>query len=126
MLTNNKSPKEVNFQKKLHYIARQLREDATVAENILWQHLRRKQLLGLRFLRQHPIDRFIVDFVCHQKSLVIEVDGGIHNTQRERDEHRSRVLSHHGFRVLRFSNQEVINTVDEVLAKIKESCSPPL
>lgn len=126
MLTNTKLAKEVNFQKKLHHMARKLRVDSTIAEDILWQRLRRKQLMGLRFLRQHPIDKFIVDFVCHRTRLVIEVDGGIHDTQKERDHNRDQILRHYGYQVLRFTNEEVTANIDIVLSRIKEHYSPPL
>ena len=126
MLTNSKLPKEVNFQKKLHYLAGELRAQSTAAEDFLWKYLRRKQVLGLRFLRQYPIDHFIVDFVCCQKKLVIEVDGGIHDTQYERDQQRDQILNYRGYTVLRFTNEKVIYDIDSVLSIINRHCSPPL
>ena len=119
MFSKTKLPAEVKFQKKLHYISRGLRPQPTYAERKLWQCLRGRKFLGLRFLRQHPVDRYIVDFVCYERKLVLEVDGEIHTTQTERDKNRDSVLNHYGFQVLRFTNDEVIHNVDAVLDKIK-------
>lgn len=124
MLSKTHLPAEVEFQKKLHYISGQFREKPTQAEQFLWQFLRRKQLLGLRFLRQHPIDRYIVDFVCYKRKLVIEVDGDIHLLQKERDKNKDYVLECYGFYVLRVTNDEVLNTINIVLERIKLVLSP--
>jgi len=82
----------------------------TRAEKILWSKLRKKQIDGVIFRRQHPIDIFIVDFYCHKHQLVIEVDGGIHNLPgvSERDEGRTYELEKWGLKVIRFTNEEVI------------------
>ena len=102
--------------------AQQLRKTSTEAEKMLWTCLRNKKLEGLKFRRQHPIGRFIVDFYCHEKRLVIEVDGGIHNEAeiKERDEGREEELRSFGLTVLRFSNEEIINDMNIVLKKLKE------
>ena len=99
--------------------ARQLRRRMTPAEHRLWQHLRCKQLDGLRFRRQHPIGRFIVDFCCVEHRLVIEIDGEAHAAQIEYDEVRSEWLEARGYRVLRFTNQEVHHQLARVLEVIR-------
>ncbi|MBI2415778.1 MAG: endonuclease domain-containing protein [Candidatus Kerfeldbacteria bacterium] len=120
MLAKNKIPPEINFQKKLHYISRKLRAHSTAAEKYLWQFLRRKQILGLRFLRQHPIDRFIVDFVCYRFKIIIEVDGPIHLIHQGRDKQRDERLQQYGYVILRFSNDQVLHEINSVLAIIKQ------
>ena len=102
--------------------ASELRKNMTEAERILWSALRRKQLNGRRFRRQHPIDRFIADFYCHEARLVVEVDGGIHQLrdQREYDIGRSDELDSLGLRVIRFTNEQVKNKLQEVLSEIKK------
>lgn len=101
--------------------ARDNRNSPTEAEDFLWQYLRGKQL-GWKFRRQHPINDFIADFVCIDKHLVIEVDGGYHNDpeQVEDDELRSEIMNRHGFYIIRFTNEEVISDTQSVLDRIKE------
>ena len=79
----------------------------TVTEKLLWEKLRNKQL-GVRFKPQHPIGRFIVDFYCHQSKLVVEVDGEIHNKQKQYDIGREGEMEEYGIRVVRFQNYEVL------------------
>ena len=95
------------------------KKKSTQAENILWECLRDKNL-NSKFRRQHIIDVFIVDFICLEKNLIIEVDGGYHNTaeQREADELRTNILNEIGFKVIRFTNEEVIHNTENVLKKI--------
>jgi len=95
------------------------REDPTKAETILWEKLRDRKLNGFKFRHQHAIGQFIADFVCIEKSLIVEVDGSIHDDRKEQDELRTNALNQIGFRVLRFSNDEVEERVDYVLEKIK-------
>jgi very-short-patch-repair endonuclease len=102
--------------------AKELRWPMTSAEAALWERLRTKQLHGLKFRRQHPIDRFIVDFFCHAQRLVVEVDGDIHDEQREYDEARTQWLSQRGYRVLRFGNDKVLRDIDRVLRQIAQAC----
>ncbi|VDG81864.1 leucyl-tRNA synthetase [Capnocytophaga ochracea] len=101
--------------------AKRMRKEPTDAEVTLWELLRDKKL-GDKFRRQHLIDDFIVDFVCLSKNLVIEVDGGYHNdpTQKEYDEQRTLYLNEKGFKVIRFTNEEVIGNTEAVLTKIKD------
>ena len=105
--------------------AKELRSEMTPAEKILWQRLRRNQLNGLHFRRQQVIDGFIVDFYCHAASLIIEIDGGIHETQKEQDAERDSHLSSRGFKILRFTNDEVSNNLPIVLEKISKTCLHP-
>ncbi|HLY57190.1 MAG TPA: DUF559 domain-containing protein [Stellaceae bacterium] len=97
---------------------RQLRANQTDAEAKLWQHLRRKQIGGLRFRRQFPLGPYIVDFVCVGKQLVIELDGGQHADRIAEDGHRTEWLRSRGFEVIRFWNNEVLSNTEGVVAAI--------
>ena len=98
--------------------ARRLRKESTEAEKLLWSHLRRHQMLGFQFRRQEPIGRYIADFVCYKRRLIIELDGGQHQEQTDYDNERSLVLNSHGFRVVRFWNNDVLSNMEGVLAAI--------
>ncbi len=100
--------------------AKENRNNPTEAEAALWAQLRNKQLGGFKFRQQHLIDDFIVDFVCLSKRLVIEVDGGVHNEAVEYDAERTKVLNKRGFKVIRFSNEEVLGNLEGVLDNITE------
>ncbi|HQA74265.1 DUF559 domain-containing protein, partial [Flavobacterium sp.] len=104
--------------------AKENRKNPTEAENILWNQLRNKNL-GDKFRQQHLIDDFIVDFVCLSKNLIIEVDGGYHETkeQKELDEERTFILNKKGYKVIRFSNEEVLRNSSKVLEIINEALS---
>ncbi len=101
--------------------AKELRREMTPAENILWQRLRRNQLKGFHFRRQQVIDGFIVDFYCHASSLIVEVDGGIHEMLIEEDAERDAHLISRGFHIMRVTNEEVMNDIEDVLQKILEN-----
>ena len=75
---------------------------------MLWKHLRAKQMEGFKFRRQQPIDNYIVDFICLENRVVIEVDGGQHAVEKEKDRERDNYLQRHGFKVLRFWNNDVL------------------
>ncbi len=96
-----------------------LRKHTTDAEQVLWQRLRGKQL-GVKFRRQHPFAKYVIDFVCLECKLVVEVDGGQHNGSVT-DVERDRQLALSGFRVLRFWNNEVLLKTDEVVSAIWEA-----
>ncbi len=98
-----------------------LRKNMTAAEKVLWSRLCESQL-GVRFKAQHPIDIFIADFYCHKHKLVVEVDGKIHKTQKEYDEGRTAELERWGLKVIRFSNEEVMNDVEHVIEEIRKYC----
>ena len=105
--------------------AKRLRKNMTPAEMHLWSALKGKQLAGLKFRRQHPVGNFILDFYCPACKLVVEVDGEIHNYQIDRDRARTSKLEEYGYKVLRFSNEQVSNRLPEVLAEIKRVALPP-
>ena len=96
----------------------EMRKNPTLAENKLWQPLR-KNLTGVHFRRQHIIGRFVVDFVCLEKSLVVEVDGDIHDYQKKEDQERTDFLKQNGFKVIRFRNDEILKNINSVLEKIR-------
>jgi very-short-patch-repair endonuclease len=98
--------------------AKRLRKKSTPAEKHLWQVLKGRQLAGLKFRRQHPVGRFILDFYCADYKLVIEVDGEIHKSQVEYDAARTAQLETHGYKVLRFSNEFAIYHTEELLAAV--------
>jgi very-short-patch-repair endonuclease len=102
--------------------AKELRKSMTEAEELLWNQLRNNKLNGLKFRRQHPLDIFIADFYCHQKKLIIELDGGIHDSPEQKvyDEGRTADLEEKGFKLLRFRNDEVLNDIKKVLEKISD------
>lgn len=97
---------------------RQLRQNMTSAERTLWQHLRGKRLGGYKFRRQQPFGGYILDFVCLEAKLMIEIDGGQHAEQVAYDEARTRDLDAAGFTVLRFWNNEVLQQTEAVLTAI--------
>lgn len=106
-------------------LARQMRHEPTEAEVVLWEALRAGRLEGRRFRRQHAIDRFIVDFYCPAALLVIELDGPIHAQTHEQDVLRQTILESLGVRVLRFTNDEVLERLDGVLERIDEAVEEP-
>lgn len=97
-----------------------LRNNMTPAEKLLWEQLRKKQL-GVRFKAQHPMGRYIVDFYCHQAGLVVEIDGPIHNYQKEEDQHRTDDMKKDGITLLRFKNEEVFENIEGVLKRIRDN-----
>ena len=107
--------------------ARSLRKNMTDTEQMAWHCLRRKQLGGFRFRRQHPIERFVLDFYCCEAKLAIELDGGQHNEPdaRLRDNERTEFLQHRGIRVIRFWNSEVLENLEGVLQKIYAELQAP-
>jgi len=107
---------------KITSLGKVLRKRPTNAEQLLWKQLRLKQLEGLKFRRQQPIDNYIVDFVCFERRIVVEVDGGQHAIQKEDDILRDTYLTQQGFQVLRFWNNEVLQNINGVLEVIKERC----
>ena len=106
--------------------ARELRKEMTPAEKRLWQVLRGNQLDGLYFRRQHAVGIYILDFVCVQEKLVIEVDGGSHLEQEEYDNERTQWLEEEkGYRVIRFTNDDVLRNINEVVEAIREAVKGP-
>ena len=108
-------------------LARDLRNNPTKSELILWNALRKRKLLGYKFLRQHPLffntnnqrRFFIADFYCHELKLVIEVDGKIHLKQKEKDRNRDEIFGYRDFHVVRFTNTQIINNLPWVVTRLK-------
>jgi very-short-patch-repair endonuclease len=107
---------------KLYQYGRELRQELTQAEKMLWAELRSRKLNGLKFRRQHPIDKFVLDFYCHERKLAIELDGSIHDVKvnKDYDEARTVMLEGLGIYTLRFRNDEIVNNMGSVLQKINE------
>src|SRR5690349_14827718 len=101
-------PQDAKLRGKLRIVARQMRHEPTLAEDLLWQRLRVFRLNGYKFRRQYSIDRFVVDFYCPGTGLIIEVDGEVHRQQVEADQEREHILAELGFQVIRFTNAQVI------------------
>jgi len=99
--------------------ARQLRHEQTDAERVMWNVLRNRQVLNLKFRRQHPIGNYLADFCCIEKGLIIELDGSQHLGRAAYDEKRTKWLNEHGFQVLRFSNGDVLPNPEGAVEKIR-------
>ena len=114
--------------KKNVFRARELRQTLTDAEKLLWRRLRLKQIEGQKFRRQAPIGNYIVDFVCFEKRLIVELDGGQHAEQTEYDEARDRWLESQGFRVIRVWNDQVMRETEAVMEMILNTVTtvPPV
>ena len=98
--------------------AKELRKSMTDAESRMWYYLRNRRLNGYKFVREHVIENYIADFVCREKKLVIEIDGGQHMDAVAYDIQRTRCLEANGYRVLRFWNNEVYNNIQGVIDSI--------
>jgi very-short-patch-repair endonuclease len=105
--------------------ARSLRVGQTDAEQLLWYHLRNRCLQGWKFRRQNEIGLYVVDFVCPDAGLIVELDGGQHGDQPIYDEAQTRKLGEEGYRVLRFWNNEVLTNTESVLEVILEALASP-
>ena len=115
----------VKKEKKMIKLARELRKNMTDAERLLWSKIRNNQL-GVKFRRQQPIDKYIVDFVCFEEKMIIEVDGGQHY-ENKGDKARDEWFIENGFKVLRFWNNDVLGNIKGVVEVIrKELLSPSL
>ena len=105
--------------------SRKLRKNLTDAEQELWRHIRNRQLLGCKFRRQAPIGKYIVDFVCFEKKLIVELDGGQHAQNQDYDHSRSEWLQSRGFKVIRFWNHDILKQVEVVKEVIFGSLNTP-
>jgi len=105
---------------KLKPVARAMRHEPTAAEDALWQALRNRKLNDAKFRRQYSIGPFVADFFCAEANLVIEVDGDIHQQQAAEDQVRQDFMETQGIHVIRFQNEEVLNRLDNVLARVSE------
>ena len=108
------------YNPKLKEIARKLRNESTLAEILLWQHLRKKQMRGCDFHRQKPIDKYVVDFFCSRLKLIIEIDGESHSGKNVEDEIRQKRLESLGFHFLRFLDSDLKQNIAGVLAAIED------
>jgi len=97
---------------------RELRKNPTEAEQRLWKNLRLRRLGGFKFRRQQPLGEYIVDFVCFERRLIIEVDGGQHSELEDHDTKRDEWLKRQGFNILRFWNHQVLRDIEAVKEKI--------
>ena len=105
--------------------ARTLRRKSTEAEQLLWLHLRDRRFFDYKFRRQFPVGRYVVDFLCYEQKLIVELDGGQHVDRREYDLKRSAYLDNRGFRVVRFWNHDVLQDIDAVLEALRLELSSP-
>ncbi|MBL1213969.1 MAG: endonuclease domain-containing protein [Ignavibacteriae bacterium] len=122
----------LNSKSKLRRIAtnlcRELRKNSTPAEKLFWENVRNRKFIGKKFNRQFPIyydlngkeSFYIADFYCHQEKLVIEIDGGYHERQKENDQQRTEIINNLGIKVMRFKNEEIEKNINSVLNKIKK------
>lgn len=108
------------------HITRELRRNQTPWEAKVWNAIRNRQIQNLKFRRQVKIDRYVVDFFCPSKKLIVEIDGGDHNQQyrEELDKVRQRRLENQGYKILRFWNNEVDSNLDEVVEEILQHAQP--
>ena len=122
---NNEVSMFYNAKPLIFERAKQLRSNMTPAEQIVWECLRGKKILGLRFRPQHPLDLFIADFYCHPLKLVIEIDGGIHKSkdQKEYDIGREAELERWEIKIVRFTNEEVESDIEFIIRKIEQICT---
>lgn len=102
--------------------AKKLRENETEAEKLLWEKLRDKRLNGIKFRRQHPVNLYIADFYCHKYKLIIEIDGEYHFTKEQiaKDLERTKNLNENGLQIIRFTNNDISENIENVLQKILE------
>ncbi len=106
-------------KKEKIYIARKFRKNQTTTEQIIWEKLRNRQLMNLKFRRQYLIEGYIVDFYCPKLKLTIEIDGPIHSRQVKEDKQRQKDIEEKGIRFIRFKNKDVRYNLKEVLKKLR-------
>lgn len=114
--------KIIPYNPKLKQIAKNLRNNSTLSEVLLWQHLKNKQIQGYDFHRQKPIASYIVDFFCDELLLAIEIDGNSHDIKLDKDLMRQKELEEYGINFLRFNDADVKNNIEGVVAEI-EKCT---
>jgi len=108
----------IHYNPKLKEYSRELRKNATFSERFLWKHIRGGKLNNYRFLRQKPIDEFIVDFFCRKLKFVIEIDGITHLEKKKYDDYREKKLKSMGLNILRLDGNYVLNNIDGTLQLI--------
>ena len=111
--------------RKQKQLRRKLRDDMTKAEHVLWYHLRRRQILGYKFRRQTSIGKYIVDFYCPEAKLVIEIDGDTHFEPKaeQYDKDREEYIESFGVQIVRFTNLDIYNNIEEVVKEIMKVLS---
>jgi len=119
MFISSQIKSDIRLQQQLIELAQQLRNHPTLAEEHLWQYIKAKRM-GVKFRRQHPLYKYIADFCCIKEKLIIEIDGGIHKDQKEKDDARDEFFKKLGYTTLRFTNEEVLYTIQYVLQRIKQ------
>ncbi len=107
-----------HYDPQLKGSARRLRKNQTEAEKLLWSKIRKRQLMGLKFQRQFELGTYIVDFVCRDLKIILELDGGQHNLNQEYDQKRTEYLERLGYKVLRYWNNDVMENIDGILEDI--------
>ena len=112
------------LRSRMTEIARQLRRESTKSESILWEALRNRQLDGYKFKRQQTIGSFVVDFFCASESLIVEIDGSIHDLQKDLDRQRQEILESLGLRFVRISSDLVETNLQKTLEIIKQALAP--
>ena len=122
---NNEKKVDQPTSQSLRDHARELRQNKTKSEGLLWSILRAKQVPGLKFRQQYPIDPFIVDFACFAEKLVVEIDGGYHDETYEEDRARQRLLETHGWTVIRFTTEDVETDPEAIARAIAASVNVP-
>lgn len=123
-LSNNPRLREIAKR-----LCRDLRKRQTDAEALFWQAVRDRKFLGLKFYRQHPLyfdylgkeTFFIADFFCHERQLVVEIDGKIHDYRKDHDELRTFIINMMGIAVIRFRNEEIENNLNKVLERVGQT-----
>jgi len=115
----------VNYLNELLELSRKNRNNLTEAEEKIWIEVLMKRKTGYKFLRQKPINRFILDFYCSELNLAIEIDGNSHNKKKYYDEARDLFLKQVGIKTIRFTNDEVLNNIENVKRMIMNFVSPP-
>lgn len=118
---HSKIPYYHGASKRIFDNAKQLRRKSTAAEDLLWQMIRNRRVLGFKFRRQHPLLHFIADFYCHEALLIIEVDGSIHDLEhiQHYDQQREAMIHELGITILRFSNESIFSEADAVIKTIE-------
>lgn len=118
---NSKIPYYYGASKRIFDNANALRKKSTSAEDLLWQMIRNRRIMGYKFRRQHPLKHYIADFYCHEALLVIELDGSIHNLEhiKQYDKHREAIITELGITVLRFNNDAVFNDAGTIIKSIE-------
>jgi very-short-patch-repair endonuclease len=119
------------MKESIKEICRRFRKNQTKAESNFWNTVRNRQLEGYKIQRQYPINFewnnknkfFIADFYCHEAKLIIEIDGGIHETQKNYDKNRDKIIKLLGYNIIRFQNEEIMKHLDNVIKKLKKEIS---